>query len=363
MHKWLVQVGLNLGVAIVTVLLVTCASGPLRAPVSSGTVATVASQALPAVPLDAVQIARAARPAVVNVATSAITQSQFRLPVPVEAGVGTGILFDERGYILTNSHVVRSGGNQPLPIINVTLADGRTLRAMVVDDDPLNDLAIIRIEGGSFPTLRLGDSDRIEVGEPVVAIGHALALPGGPTVTTGVVSAIDRSIDEPNGVTLPNLIQTDAAINAGNSGGPLLNARGEVIGVNTMGSTSAQGISFAVAINQAKASIESVSASGRVIRPSLGVSILGAVTPASARSVGLPAVNGVVVTPLPGGPAAAAGMRAGDVIVAIDGRAVATVPELTAAIRAHLPGERVTVEIQRTAAAATLSVVVALGGE
>jgi S1-C subfamily serine protease len=360
MYKWLVQSGITVAVALATVLLMTCAGGSRGRPGFSQSV--VAGPRVAAVPLDAVQIARAARPAVVNVAISAITQSQLRLPVPVEAGMGTGILIDERGYILTNSHVVRGGGNQPLPIINVTLDDGRTLRAMVIDDDALNDLAIIKIEGGAFPTLPIGDSERVEVGEPVVAIGHALALPGGPTVTTGVVSAVGRSIDEPNGVTLPNLIQTDAAINAGNSGGPLLNARGEVIGVNTMGSASAQGISFAVAINQARTAIDSVATTGRVVRSSLGVSILGAVTPTSARASGLPVTRGVVVRPLPDGPAAAAGVRSGDVIVAVDGRSITTVPELTAAIRAHQPGERVTVEIQRTAGPA-VSLVVVLGGE
>ena len=136
----------------------------------------------------------------------------------------------------------------------------------------------------------------------MVAIGYALALPGGPSVTAGVVSALGRSIEEPNGVVLPNLIQTDAAINPGNSGGPLLNAAAEVIGINTAGAEQAQGINFAVAINQARPALDSVVASGRVVRPYLGLRVVGEVTPLIAQVSNLPAPRGVVVEPVPGGP-------------------------------------------------------------
>ena len=144
----------------------------------------------------------------------------------------------------------------------------------------------------------------------MVAIGYALALPGGPSVTAGVVSALGRSIEEPNGVVLPNLIQTDAAINPGNSGGPLLNAAGEVIGINTAGAERAQGINFAVAINEAKPAMQSAAATGQVVRPYLGVRVVGEVTPLIAQVSNLPAPRGVVVEPVPGGPAAGEGCRA-----------------------------------------------------
>ena len=326
--------------------------------------AAAAGQASPAAPpaaaaalpngLNAVQVANAARPAVVHIATAVVRQDQFLRPVPVQAGVGTGVIFDARGYILTNSHVVQNPeGGGPARAIRVTLADDRTFEAQVVDDDPANDLAVLKIDAPNLRPARLGDSDRLQVGEPVVAIGHALALPGGPTVSTGVVSALGRSIQEPNGITLPNLIQTDAAINPGNSGGPLLNANAEVIGINTAGAAQAEGINFAVAINQAKPAVESVVATGRVVRPFLGVQVLGAVTPAIARANDLPADRGVMVAPSPNGPAARAGVREGDIIVAVDGREVRSAPELLEAIRRHKPGDQIRLRIVRARGAAT----------
>jgi S1-C subfamily serine protease len=297
--------------------------------------------------LNAVQVVEVARPSVVNITTGVIEQNQFRNPVPVQAGVGTGIIFDPRGYILTNSHVVRSGQDQPAQLIRVTLVDDRSFNATVIDDDPLNDLAIVKIDAPNLTAAKLGDSTKLQIGEPVVAIGHALALPGGPTVSTGVVSALGRQIDEPNGVTLPDLVQTDAAINPGNSGGPLLNARGEVIGINTAGSAQAQGISFAVAINQAKPAIESVIATGKVVRPLLGVRVLGAITPAIAQANNLPVQRGVAVQPDPSGPAARAGVRDGDIVVAIDGQEVRSAPDMLSLIRKHKPGEQIRLRVAR----------------
>ena len=296
---------------------------------------------------NSVQVAAMARPTVVNITTKAIALNELRQTREVPAGVGTGTIFDTRGYILTNSHVIRSGGDAPADKITVTLADERSFDAKVIDDDPLNDLAIVKIEANNLQAARMGDSDRLQIGEPVLAMGFALALPGGPSVTTGVVSAVGRQIDEPNGVTLPSLVQTDAAINPGNSGGPLLNANAEVIGVNTAGAAEAQGISFAVAINQAKPAMDSVGSTGKVVRPYLGVSVLGAITPAISRANNLPADRGVVVRPDPSGPAAAAGIRDGDIIVAADGQDVRSVPDLLAAIRKHKPGEPIRLRIAR----------------
>lgn len=319
--------------------------------IPAGTTAPPAQPVVqPAVPfagVNVVQVYNNSRPAVVNITTSVIPQGDLRR-VEVPAGTGTGVIFDPRGYVLTNSHVIQNPqGGGPAPRINVTLFDERSFEARVVDDDPSNDLAVLKIDAPNLQVARLGDSERLQVGEPVVAIGHALALPGGPTVSAGVVSALGRSIEEPNGVVLPNLVQTDAAINPGNSGGPLLNANSEVIGINTAGSARAQGISFAVAINQAKPAIESVVATGRVQRPFLGVQILGAVTPAIARANNLPAERGVAVQVVPNGPAARAGLRDGDIITAVDGQEIRSVPELQSAIRTHKPGEQIRLRVQR----------------
>ncbi|HEX2032595.1 MAG TPA: trypsin-like peptidase domain-containing protein [Chloroflexota bacterium] len=310
-------------------------------PIQGTTFATTAG-------VDVAQVYTTARPTVVNITASAIALGNLRRPVEVPAGTGTGVIFDAQGYILTNNHVVApaQGGT-----IRVTLADDRSFEARVVDSDPANDLAIIKIDDASGLTpARLGDSDRLQVGEPVVAIGHALALPGGPTVSAGVVSAVGRTIQEPNGAVLPSLVQTDAAINPGNSGGPLLNANAEVIGINTAGIAEAQGISFAVAINQAKPAVESVLATGRVTRPFLGVAIVAAITPAIARANDLPAERGVLVEVVPGGPAARAGMRDGDIIVEADGQEIRSTVELQQAIRKHRPGEPMRLRVQRQGA-------------
>ena len=217
----------------------------------------------------------------------------------VAAGTGTGVIFDAQGYILTNSHVVRTpGGDGPSQYVRASLPDERVFDAQVIFDDPGNDLAIIKISAPNLTVAKIGDFDALNVGQPVVAIGYALALPGGPSVTAGVVSALGRSIEEPNGAVLPNLIQTDAVINPGNSGGPLLNGNAEVVGINTAGASDAQGINFAVAINQAKTAMQGASTNGRVVRPLLGVQVLGAVTPAIAAN-GLPVNYGIVVEPTP----------------------------------------------------------------
>ncbi len=320
-------------------------AAPPPAPVAQGTVSVQ-------------QVYQQARGAVVNVTTGTVALDQMRQPQVVAAGMGTGVIYDPRGYILTNSHVVQDpDGSGPSRFVRVALADGRVAAARVLADDPGNDLAILKIEAPNLQAARIGDSDAVEVGQPVVAIGYALALPGGPSVTAGVVSALGRSIEEPNGVVLPNLVQTDAAINPGNSGGPLLNANAEVIGINTAGADQAQGINFAVAINEAKPAMQSAAATGQVVRPFLGVQVLGVVTPAIAAANGLPVDYGIAVEPVPGGPAAQAGVRSGDIITAVDGTPVRTVQEFQRALLAHQPGQTVQLTIQRqTGAPVTVNV-------
>ncbi|MFH1485085.1 MAG: trypsin-like peptidase domain-containing protein, partial [Chloroflexota bacterium] len=175
------------------------------------------------------------RPAVVFITVRTLSLDFFLQPVP-QQGAGTGVIFDAKGYILTNNHVVENARQ-----IKVSLPDGRAFDAELVGRDPPTDLAILKIAADALPLARFGDSQKLRIGDWVVAIGNALALEGGPTVTVGVVSAMGRSIDGNTG-TLHDLIQTDAAINPGNSGGPLVNLKGEVVGINTAIIQGAEGI-------------------------------------------------------------------------------------------------------------------------
>ncbi|PYN13317.1 MAG: trypsin [Candidatus Rokuibacteriota bacterium] len=294
-----------------------------------------------------------ARPAVVNIATRQVSYDAFLKPVPAQ-GIGSGVIFDARGYVLTNAHVVE-GAQQ----MRVTLPDGRTFPGKLVGADPVTDLAVVKIEGSNFPVATLGDSGKLEVGETVIAIGHPLGLEGGPTVTVGVVSAVGRSIEDPGGAALHDLIQTDAAINPGNSGGPLVRMSGAVIGINTAIIEEAQGIGFAISIDSAKPIVQELLAHGRVVRPLVGI-VPVSVTPQLATAYELPVERGVLVARLdPKGPAAKAGMKPGDIIVAIAGQAVKNLSELRVAIARHKIGETVDVAVRRQKASMTLKVTLA----
>ncbi len=293
------------------------------------------------------------RPAVVNIATRQLSYDALLRPVPAQ-GIGSGVIFDARGYVLTNNHVVE-GAQQ----IRVTLPDGRAFPGKLVGADPLTDLAVIKIDGRDLPAARLGDSSKLEVGETVIAIGNPLGLEGGPTVTVGVVSAIARSIEEPGGAGLYDLVQTDAAINPGNSGGPLVRMAGDVIGINTAIIQQAQGIGFAISINSAKPIVQELLAHGRVVRPFIGI-VPVSVTPQIASAYDLPVDHGVLVARLdPRGPAARAGMRAGDIVVAVAGHPVKSLGELRVAIGQHKIGETIDLAVRREKTSVTLKVTLA----
>ncbi len=285
------------------------------------------------------------RPAVVFIGIEANVRS-FSEPVP--AGNGSGAIIDQQGYIVTNNHVVEGAD-----LLKVTLTDGRTFDARVVGRDPNTDLAVIKIDGENLPTIPMGDSSKLRIGEWVVAIGNALGLEGGPTVTKGVVSAMNRTIREESGASLVGLIQTDAAINPGNSGGPLVNLFGEVVGINTAvpGPTGQGfqpfGIGFAIAVNEAKPILGQLIAQGRVVRPYLGV-VPVTVTPAIRAQLGLSVDKGVILdTVARNSPAANAGLQPGDVIVAADGMPLANEAELRQAIQAHQIGETMELTVIR----------------
>ena len=282
-------------------------------------------------------------PAVASITVGAVSYNIFLQPVPEEKA-GSGFLVDPRGYIVTNNHVVEGAES-----ILVTIPDGRSFDATVVGTDPLTDLAVIAIEGEGLPTVSFGDSSTLAVGEWVVAIGNALDLPGGPTVTVGVVSALGRTIQEQNGVTLYDVIQTDAAINPGNSGGPLINLQGEVVGVNTAKVTAVEvsGVGFAVSANTAASVVAELIEKGSVSRPYLGVSLV-TVTPNIAEAYGLATQEGALVYQVaPGSPAEGVGLAPLDVIVGMAGEPIATADDVVLAIRSHEIGDRISLTFFR----------------
>lgn len=271
----------------------------------------------------------------VSIISQQVVLDFFLRPVPQE-GVGSGVIFDERGYILTNNHVVEDARS-----LTVTLPDGRTFEGTLIGRDPRTDLAVVNIAGEDLPTAPLGDSEKLRIGEWVVAIGNPLGLEGGPTVTVGVVGAKGRSITDDAGNTLDDMIQTDAAINPGNSGGPLVNLAGEVVGINTAIIAETEGLGFAVSTSTARPVIESLLAHGRVIRPYLGVWVL-TITPSIAEQYGLPVDEGALITEIvQGSPAAEAGLLPGDITVRFDGTKIVTGSDLTNAIWQHKVGDSV----------------------
>ena len=253
-------------------------------------------------------------------------------------GAGTGFLIDDEGHILTNHHVI-DGADR----INVKLADGRNLRAEVIGSDPDTDIALIKVESdGRFSHAVLGDSNDLRVGEWVCAIGNPLAYEH--TVTVGVVSFIGRKLFD---MSLDNYIQTDAAINFGNSGGPLINSRGEVIGINAAVSRQAASIGFAIPINQAKLILPQLKERGHVQRGYIGVALRD-VDPDLQEPLGLPQVIGALVQDVnAGSPAERAGLRPYDLIISVDGLDVSTNDSLIREIAARAPGTTAKLEVIR----------------
>ena len=247
---------------------------------------------------------------------------------------GTGVIFDPNGYLLTNNHVIEGAIE-----VRVTMNDGTELPAEVVGADDLVDLAVLKIIGDSeFPTAPLGSSTGVKVGEWVIAIGNALALEGGPTVTVGVISALGRSVGR-----LVDMVQTDTAINPGNSGGPLVNLRGEVVGINTAvrRDSEAEGIGFAISMGTAIPVAQQLRDDGSVRWAYLGVE-LDELGPELAAQAGIPVRQGVLVAKVVDGEAAhSAGVLAGDIIVSLAGRPVATVSELIRILRQELQASQV----------------------
>ncbi len=287
--------------------------------------------------LATVRVVKALTPSVVQIVTEDRAMDMFNQPVP-SRGVGTGIILDERGHILTNNHVI-TGAQR----ITVTLSNGESFPAEQVGGDALTDVAVIHIDAVGVQPATLGRSSDLQVGQEVIAIGHALGLPGGPTVSKGVVSALGRSIDTSPQTTMVDLIQTDAAINPGNSGGPLANTRGEIIGMNTAIIQGSQGIGFAINIDDAKIVAAQLMERGYVERGFLGITPFN-ISLGLADQLGVPVTEGILlVRVVPDSGAGKAGLREEDVIVQMGGEPIRNTGELSKFMIANLPGETVTI--------------------
>lgn len=285
-----------------------------------------------------------------------------QVPTPpasrVQQGTGSGFVINANGQILTNAHVVAGADT-----VTVTLRDGRTFRGQVLGEDPLTDLAVVKIEANNLPVARMGNSEQIRPGEWAIAIGNPLGLDN--TVTAGIISATGRTSAD---VRVPdkrvNFIQTDAAINPGNSGGPLLNSRGQVIGVNTAIIGGAQGLGFAIPINQAQRVADALITNGRMSHPYLGIQMTR-LTPAIRDNINSNPNLGIrvqesegvlIVAVAPNSPAARAGLRPGDVIRRVGNQAVTTPDAVQRVIEGTTIGGELGLEIRRNGQSQTLAV-------
>ena len=306
-------------------------------------------------------------PAVVNIATTTLSMN-FWLEIIPREGQGSGFIIDRQGYILTNNHVVANARS-----VTVTMADGTKIPASLVGRDPTSDMAVIKIPPEHVDAVAvLGNSDKIRVGQKAIAIGNPFGL--SHTLTTGIISALNRGIITEEGYQIDNLIQTDAAINPGNSGGPLLNSNGEVIGINSAiysRSGGYQGIGFAIPSNHARYVATELITSGRVARPWLGITGI-TVTPGLSDGLRLPVSQGVLIIDIfRGSPAHNAGLLGGnrdvvagglrfrvggDIIVAINGQALTGLKQMGQLLNKLRVGQTVSVEIYRDGRAMELDV-------
>jgi serine protease Do len=312
-------------------------SSPSAAQVAAALPAT----ARPAAALDTSSIVARTTPSVVSIRVTTTGTDVFQQQV-TEEGTGTGFFATADGLIYTNAHVVADADS-----VKVTLADGTTHDGKVVGVDATDDLAVVKVDVTGMTPLPIGSSADMHVGDAVVAVGNALALPGGPTATQGIVSALNRSIDTDNGEHLARLIQTDAAINPGNSGGPLLDSAGEVIGINTAGASNAENVGFAIALDGAKPILDELAQGKPHVKAFLGVQT-ATVTADTAQQANLSVDEGAYVQGVTADSAAEiAGVKVGDVITKIDDTAITSSDDVGTALSGHEPDDSITIVVRR----------------
>lgn len=301
-----------------------------------------------------VEAVKKAGPSVVGITTKVYGRDVFDQQVLVGEGVGSGVIIDKAGYIVTNYHVVAQAKDKT---VTVSLTDGTSQTGTIVGVDPLTDLAVVKIDSkAELPVATLGDSDNLQVGEPAIAIGNPLGLEFQGSVTAGVVSALHRMIDMET-QRFP-LIQTDAAINPGNSGGALVDADGEVIGINSekIAHTGIEGMGFSIPINEVKPIVKALIEKGKVIRPYLG---LGLLDKAGAAKYGYPLQrDGLLVAKVySDGPAAGVDIGEGDYIIAVGEKSITNLVELKQIIDTHKPGETLVLTVVSDGAERRVSLV------
>ena len=321
------------------------AEPPVAVEGSSGTgLSGAASVSLStAVSIPTTEVVKLLTPSVVNITTEFATPALFNAPFQ-PGGIATGVILTPEGHVLTNYHVVETGQD-----ITVTLSDGTIHEAEVVGQDAVTDLAVIKIaDVEGLEPARLGDSSVLEVGEDVIAIGHAMGLRGAATVSKGVVSALGRAVYTTHNTTIVDMIQTDASINPGNSGGPLVNSRAEVIGINTVVVRVGQGIGFAININDAREVARQIIDNGFVRRGYLGILPI-AVNPLIAAQLGIdPKVEGLLLRQVvPNSAADDAGLMDGDIVLSMSDQLLRNIGELSKFLISHQPGDVVNVTLLR----------------
>ncbi len=277
---------------------------------------------------------------VVNISTVKLVQDIFYRVFPVK-GMGSGTIIDGDGHIITNNHVVQEAKR-----VAVTLWNGEVLEGRLLGTCAIHDIAVVKIDKKGLVYAELGDSDKLRIGQRVYAIGNPFGLAGGPTVTSGVISALNRTIESQNEL-LENLVQTDAAINPGNSGGPLVDTNGRVVAINTAIIPFAHGIGFAIPINSAKKCAYDIIAKGAHMKPWLGIIGL-TLTKEISDYYGIPLAEGVLVTRVVvGSPADEAGITPGDIILAMDNVPITRIEKLLSEIHKREAGEKVNLTVYR----------------
>lgn len=294
-----------------------------------------------------------AMPSVVGITTTTIDRNNY-FAIPQESqGVGTGFIVNSNGYILTNSHVVSDGQASD---VNVLFNDGSNMKGKVLWNDASLDLAVVKVEKTGLVEADLGDSDIVRTGDIAIAIGNPLGLEFQKSVTQGIISGLDRSIETEKS-NMTGLIQTDASINPGNSGGPLLNDKGEVVGINTAKASQAEGLGFAIPINTAKPIIEQIIKSGNFEKVTLGIKGIDVKTFETATGTDLKVENGVYIAEIVANtPAQRAGIQTGDVITKVGDIEITSMADLNKSLYKYSVGDSTKIEVNRSGRSTTLDV-------